>query len=225
MTRRPRVTWTLAALCLLVFALHGLRAGWGVLQYPTDPLSASLYLWPFESPRFRIWQLLSYGFEHGSLQHLALNLLGLMVFGSELEHAFGGRRVLLIFLGSLLLAGFSQQVLSSWLGHAAPIVGASGGVFGLLVAFARAFPRAEILVFPVPFPLHARTVALGFAVLELAAAAPLGFGWWLAMNRWFGGIAHYAHLGGMLGGLLFSLPPPPPPEADHDRDSDSLPPA
>lgn len=210
MSRRPAVTWALAALCVAVFVLHGLRSGWDVLSHPAaDPLSWRLYLWPFESPRFRFWQLLSYGFEHGSAQHLALNLLGLLVFGSALERAFSGRRVLLIFLASVLMAGIAQQMLSRWFGHSTPIVGASGGVLGLLVAFARAFPRAELLVLPVPIPLQARTVAIGFALLELAAAVPLGGAWGQALNEWFGGIAHFAHLGGMAGGLLFSRPAPP----------------
>jgi len=209
MPRRPVVTWTLAVACLGVFSLHGLRGGW---------LSASLYLWPFESQYFRVWQLLTYGFDHGSAPHLALNVLGLLVIGSALEHAFGGRRVLLIFLASVLIAGVAQQLLSRWFGHATPIVGASGGVFGLLVAFARAFPKTELLVLPFPFPLRARTVAIVFAILELAAAVPLGGSWWPMLNRWFGGVAHFAHLGGMLGGLLLSRPPPP-------KSDDALPPS
>jgi membrane associated rhomboid family serine protease len=204
MSRRPALTWMLMAACILLFIARALP-GWHAPELATKLLPGQLALWPFDSPRFRAWQLITYAFEHGSLLHLLLNLLGLWVFGSWLERALGSQRTLLIFLASILLAGVVQQSMSRWLGHATPIIGASGGIFGLLVAFARAFPDARLLVLPIPWPVKARTAACGFALLELCAALPLGWDWWRTMNSLFGNAAHFAHLGGMLGGLLFSV--------------------
>ena len=201
MSRRPVLTWVLMALCTGVLLLR-LRIGWSEPWPVVEFVPAKFALWPFQSPHFRFLQLGAYAFEHGSVAHLALNLLGLWVFGSALESWFGWRRTFAIYMASVLMAGIAQQSMSRWLGPAMPIIGASGGIFGLLVAFARAFPDAEMLVFPIPVPVQARTAALAFATLELAAALPLGWSWSRTMNVLFGNTAHFAHLGGMLGGLL-----------------------
>jgi len=215
MSKRPVLTWVLMISCILLFV--GARAGSGgqTPAFTADLSPARLALWPFDSPRFRPWQLLTYAFQHGSVPHLVLNLLGLWVFGSWLERSFGWRRTLLLYAASVLIAGVVQQSMSRWLGPAQPIIGASGGIFGLLVAFARAFPDSRLLILPLPVPVKARTAALVFALVELCAALPLGWGWWRAMTALFGNTAHFAHLGGMLGGLLFSpgrasQPPPSP---------------
>lgn len=212
------LTWTLMAACLLPFLFH-LRVGWHALWHAADPLSVQLYLWPFASPRFRPWQLLTYALEHGSLPHLLVNLLGLGLFASSLERATGWRRTLSVFLVSVILAGVAQQSLSPWLGRSVPIVGASGGIFGLLVAFARAFPKTEMLLLPLPFVLRARTVAWLYGAIELCMAVPTSLPALVWLNHWFGDSAHFAHLGGMLGGCFLKVAVPrlpadaPPSEA------------
>ncbi|HRH88319.1 MAG TPA: rhomboid family intramembrane serine protease [Rubrivivax sp.] len=148
-------------------------------------------LWPLRSGMFWPWQMLSYGFLHGDLMHLAFNMLGLWMFGSELERLWGRHRYAQFLLASLLAAA-ATQLLITWLsGSNVPTVGASGALFGLLLAFGMLFPNRIIVPLIPPIPMKARTFVIVFGVLELL----LGL-----YGR--SGIAHFAHLGGMLGGFL-----------------------
>lgn len=148
-------------------------------------------LWPF-GELFHIWQLVSYFFLHGGLQHLLFNMLGLVTFGSDLERLWGPRRYISLILISTIAAALMQQAISYSSGALFPTVGASGGIYGLLLAFAMTFPNRTItLIFP-PIPMKARTFAIVFAGIELISG----------VTGTMSGVAHFAHLGGMLGALI-----------------------
>ena len=152
-------------------------------------------LWPpggFES-RFELWQLLTYAFLHGSLGHLFFNMLALYMFGREIERLFGPRYYLRYYLACVLSAAACHLLVTAWIGGPpVPTVGASGGIFGLLLAYGLYFPdRRVMLLFP-PIPMRARTLVIVFAVAELV------FG----VTQTAAGVAHFAHLGGMLGGWM-----------------------
>jgi len=140
---------------------------------------------------FAPWQLLTYAFLHGSLMHLFFNMFGLYMFGSPLEQAFGVKRYLVYYTSCVLTAALTQLLTLALSGEFVPTVGASGGVFGLLLGFAMLFPHTRIMLLFPPIPMRARTFAVVYAVIELV----LGI-------SGSSGVAHFAHLGGMLGGFL-----------------------
>ena len=142
---------------------------------------------------FQPWQLITSAFLHGSLMHLLLNMIALFSFGRDVEHALGTRRYVQLYFASVIVAGLVQlMVVSLSSGPPAATVGASGGVFGVLLAFGLMFPhRTVMLIFP-PIPMPAWVAVALFGGFEL-------------LNGVFGtlnGIAHFAHLGGMLGAWL-----------------------
>jgi membrane associated rhomboid family serine protease len=149
-------------------------------------------LWPL-GPGFAPWQVVTYGFLHGSPFHLFFNMLALYMFGSDIERIFGQRRYLMYYLNCVLTAAFAQLLVSSLAGSPPyPTLGASGGVFGLLFAFALYFPRRVImLIFP-PIPMPAWLFVILYGLIEL----------YLGVTGTQQGVAHFAHLGGMLGGFL-----------------------
>ena len=154
-----------------------------------------LALWPpggLES-RFAPWQLVTYAFLHGGLTHILFNMLGLYMFGSEVERLFGSRFYAAYYFGCVVSAALCHLAVNAWIGAPPyPTVGASGGVYGLLLAFGVYFPRRQVLLLFPPVPLPARVFVIVFAALELV------FG----VTGTAAGVAHFAHLGGMLGGWL-----------------------
>ena len=179
----PPITQALLLINVALFAIDVLFGGL---------LTALFALWPLGSGRFMPWQLVSYGFLHGSLGHLFFNMLGLWMFGSELERIWGGKRYLQFYFASLLAAAAMQLLVTMLLGSPYPTVGASGALFGLLLAFGMMFPNRRImLIFP-PIPMKAKTFVIVFGGLEL----------FFGVTGTQQGVAHFAHLGGMLGGYL-----------------------
>ena len=155
------------------------------------PLIEWFALWPGQY--FQPWQLVTYSFLHGGLAHIFFNMFGLYMFGSDIERLFGQRFYLSFYLVSVIVAGLCHLLVTALMGTPpGPMIGASGGIYGLLLAFGWYFPqRRVVLLFP-PIPMSARTFVIVFGALELV----LG----VAMPT--GGVAHFAHLGGMLGGWL-----------------------
>ena len=152
-------------------------------------------LWPpggFES-RFEPWQLVTYSFLHANLAHIFFNMFALYMFGAEVERLFGARFYAAYYFAAVVSAALCHLVVTALLGGpAVPMLGASGGVYGLLLAFGMYFPhRRVVLLFP-PIPMRARTFVIAFAALELV----------LGVTQTAAGVAHFAHLGGMLGGFL-----------------------
>jgi membrane associated rhomboid family serine protease len=153
-------------------------------------LLSAFALWPIGAG-FWPWQVGTYAFLHGNFNHLFFNMLGLWMFGSELEHVWGLKRFLQFYAASVLAAAVTQLIVNAVLGSMAPTIGASGGLFGLLLAFAMLFPNRTILLFFV-IPMKAKWLVALYGVIELYQGV-------YVMNS---GVAHFAHLGGMLGGLL-----------------------
>jgi membrane associated rhomboid family serine protease len=165
-----------------------------LLQMSGMPL-AEFMLWPpggLES-RFAPWQIVTYAFLHGGFTHIFFNMLALYMFGSEIERLFGGRFYAAYYFGCVVSAAICHLAVNAWMGlPPAPTVGASGGVYGLLLAFGLYFPQRRVLLLFPPIPLPARVFVFGFAALEL----------FFGVTGTAAGIAHFAHLGGMLGGFL-----------------------
>lgn len=177
----PPLTQALLLVNVAMFCLQMFLGPW---------LERLLALWPI-GYGFLPWQVVSYAFLHGSIGHLFFNMLGLWMFGSELERLWGGRRYLQFYFASVLTAALTQLVVGLLVGGA-PTVGASGGLFGLLLAFGMMFPNRIIMPLFPPIPMKAKTFVMVFGGLELL------FG----VTGTASGVAHFAHLGGMLGGFL-----------------------
>lgn len=140
------------------------------------------------------WSLVTYMFLHGGFMHLAVNMFMLLVFGPAVEERMGSGG----FIGLYLVSGLGGAVLSIalpfWMGPSSvTVVGASGALFGVAVAFARFWPDARIFVFPLPVPIKAAWLVAFLAAMSLVAAV-------FAVND---GVAHLAHLGGFVFGLLY----------------------
>jgi membrane associated rhomboid family serine protease len=184
----PPVTRTLVIANVVVFLAESLLG---------DVLIAYFALWPLGAsggaPEFAPWQLVTYGFLHGSLWHLFFNMFALYLFGSELEMLFRARRFSTLYFVSVVSAGLTQLAFASASGgEAYPTVGASGGVFGLLLAYALYFPNRTIVLLIPPIPMPARIFVILYGALELV----------LGVTGSQEGVAHFAHLGGMLGAWL-----------------------
>ena len=146
-------------------------------------------LWPLGNG-FEPWQIVSYAFLHGGFAHLAFNMIGLISFGSELEEYWGANRLLKFYFASVVTAAMTQLAVTASIGEIAPTVGASGGIYGLLLGFAMMFPSRRIVPLIPPIPMPAWLFATLFGALEL----------YLGVTGSATGIAHFAHLGGMIGG-------------------------
>lgn len=182
----PPVTKFLIIACVVVFLVVGLP-----VQVLPRSVEVLLPLWPLSSGYFWPWQVLTYAFLHGSMLHLFFNMLGLWMFGADIERLWGQKRYIHFLLASVLAAAVVQLIFTAVIGSNVPTVGASGGLFGLLLAFGMLFPNRTIIPLFPPIPMKARTFVIVFGVLELVFGLSGG-----------GGIAHFAHLGGMLGGWL-----------------------
>jgi membrane associated rhomboid family serine protease len=141
-----------------------------------------------------LWQLVTYMFLHGGLFHLAFNMLALWMFGSELEYLWGSRRFLIYYFFTGVGAGITSAVFDP--NSTVPIVGASGAIFGLLLAFGMYFPNRPILIWFL-FPVPAKYFVIIFGAFEFFASLPRRGG---LMSD---GVAHLAHLGGLVFGFLY----------------------
>ena len=180
----PPVTTALIAANVAIFLLQQVAPG----------AIYGLALWPLGGGHggagFAPWQLVTYAFLHGGVLHLAFNMFALYMFGSAIERVFGTRRYALFYFVSVVSAAVTQLVFAMLSGGVYPTIGASGGVFGLLLAYGMYFPHNRVmLIFP-PIPMPARIFVLVYALIEL----------FLGVTGTQEGVAHFAHLGGMIGG-------------------------
>jgi membrane associated rhomboid family serine protease len=185
----PTVTLALFVANLAIF----------LLQLALPGIVVPFALWPLGSWRvggvsvgFEFWQLLTYAFLHGGLLHLAFNMFALYMFGGPVEQVFGARRYLLYYLVCVVSAAVAQLLVSALSGMVYPTIGASGGVFGLLLAYGIYFPHTRIMLLFPPIPMPARVFVIVYALLEL----------FLGVTGTQEGVAHFAHLGGMVGGFV-----------------------
>ena len=229
MNRIPVVTKNLLAINILMFLASLVFA-----QRGTD-LNGIFGLRLFVSEGFMPFQLVTYMFMHGDFMHLFFNMFALYMFGRVLEHVWGPKRFLIFFLltgvGAALIqeaigmaryytlvegmsaselhlvASQGYDVLSNGMNFVAPgarelnlvmngvTVGASGAIYAVLLGFGMLFPNERMFVFPLPFPIKAKYFVVGYAVIELLLGA----------SGSADGVAHFAHLGGMLCGLVLIL--------------------
>ena len=181
----PNVIFALLIANGLIFALQQMSPRFMMINFALWPATHS------QSP-FMPWQLLTYGFLHGNLTHIAFNMFGLWMFGQDLERLWGPKRFLNYFLVCVVGAGIIQLLVAGFQGGLYPTVGASGGLFGLLLAYGLTFPnRIVVPLFP-PIPMRAITFVIVFGLLEL----------YLGVSGNAPGIANFAHVGGMLVGFL-----------------------
>ncbi len=185
----PPVTLTLIAANVAVY----------LLQSSSPALVMPFALWPLDAAAatggqvaFHFWQILTYGFLHGGLTHLLFNMFALYMFGGAFEQVVGPRRYLAYYLVSVATAAITQLVVMAFAREIYPTVGASGGVFGLLLAYAIYFPNNRLFFLLIPFPIKARVFVLIYAAVEL----------FLGVTGTQEGVAHFAHLGGLIGGAL-----------------------
>src|SRR5450755_3048788 len=174
----------------------------------------------FHSPLFKPYQVITYMFLHGGWDHIFFNMFALWMFGAILENYWGARRFLTFYLvcgvgaalcnmavvyyenGQLIqqlnsAADVSQEQIEFISGAVnSPTLGASGAIFGCLAAFGYLFPNSEMIIIPIPFPIKAKWLVLGYAALELVSGIRGSAG---------DNVAHWAHLGGGLVGLLLVI--------------------
>ncbi|HJU72493.1 MAG TPA: rhomboid family intramembrane serine protease [Gemmatimonadaceae bacterium] len=136
----------------------------------------------------RPWSIVTYMFLHGGLMHILFNMLGLFFFGSRVEERLGSRRFTILYF----LSGISGAILSFFFSPYAPIIGASAGVFGVMMAFAYYWPNEPILIWGV-LPVPARVLVIITTLLAL----------WSGLGGVRSGVAHFAHLGGYAGAYLY----------------------
>lgn len=222
----PPVTKNLLIINLLIWLACTIMPEFG------QSMDRSCGLYYFSSPNFRFWQPITYMFMHANFSHLFFNMFGVLMFGATIERVFGSARYLLFYMtvgvgaalvqelvfmvtihhlaaslpegitlsqvasGSVLNIGFSPSQFSNmqnlWALLNVPTVGASGALFGVLLAFAMLFPNVPLYLFFIPVPIKAKWMVLGYGVFELI------FG----VTGLQSGVAHFAHLGGMLIGFL-----------------------
>jgi len=170
---------------ILIFHL----ALWPLGSYPTDSSLGSV--------GFEPWQLVTSAFLHGGVSHLALNMFGLWSFGRIVEGALGSRRFFWIYTASVLASGVVQLLYATATvdSGVVPTVGASGGVFGVLLAFGMMFPHQRVLLLFPPIPMKAWIMVIAYTAIELYAG----------VTGTLQGVAHFAHLGGMIGALVLML--------------------
>jgi len=172
------VSFGIIILCAIIYFIR--------LQPP------GLALWPVGSGFFTPWQLLSYGFLHGSFNHLFFNMFAVWMFGAPLERSWGSQRFLTYYGVCVVGAGIIQLLVQLFEGGIYPTIGASGGVFGLLLAYGVMWPNNRIFLIFFPVPIQAKWFVLIYGGIELL------FG----VTRAMPGIAHFAHLGGMIFGAV-----------------------
>ena len=178
---QPPTSIVIIVICVVVFLMNN--------------ISAQFALWPLFSGYFQPWQLFSYSLLHGSFNHLFFNMFALWMFGLPVERIWGSKRFSLYFFICVLGAGVIQLAVQYISGDVYPTIGASGAVFGLLLAYGVMWPNNKLILIFFPVPIKAKWFVLIYGGVELI------FGVTGAMPQ----VAHYAHLGGLFfgAGLLW----------------------
>ncbi len=213
MNNMPTVTKNLLIINILFFA------GRYVASLYNIDLDDILGLHFFLANNFHYYQLFTYMFMHGGLEHIFFNMFAVWMFGRIMEQTMGPKRFLFYYLTCGIGAGIMQEIaqygeylynglnayeqvnmkgmivdmgdyLNQW-----TTVGASGAVYGILLSFGMTYPNERLFIFPLPVPIKAKFFVIGYAVIELLSA----------LGRSNDGVAHFAHLGGMLVGFLLLL--------------------
>ena len=160
------------------------------------PLAYILGLHSLNSGSFALYQLITYQFTHLQFFHLFFNMFALFMFGRALENYWGPSRFFTYYMVTGIGAGLIQLAVCYFQGITTFTIGASGAVFGILLAFGMIFPNVTLMIIPIPIPVKAKYLVIGYGLLEL----------WMGIgNRAGDNVAHFAHLGGMLFGIILIL--------------------
>ena len=188
-----RLTPTVFALLVANVALYAAQ-----LLLPQVPFEW-FELWPLHSSAltgglpFEPWQLVSYAFLHATPMHLLFNMFALYMFGPDVEDLLGAARFRVFYLVCVLGAAVTQLIVTATVFPSPfPTLGASGGIFGVLLCYGMAFPQRRLIVLPIPIPMPAWLLVTLYGVVEL----------YLGVSASNQGVAHFAHLGGMAAGYL-----------------------
>jgi membrane associated rhomboid family serine protease len=190
MTKNPAV-FVLIAVTVAAFLVQSASG---------DAFELLFALWPLQAVSdghsyFHVWQIVTYAFLHDThnITHILFNMLGVFMFGVPVERYVGPLKLYACYFAAVVTAALTQLIVPPLMGApAVPTVGASGGVFGLLLAYAVLFPQAKVALLLLPIPLPARVFATLYAGLEL----------FLGVTGTQSGVAHFAHLGGLVGAAL-----------------------
>jgi membrane associated rhomboid family serine protease len=148
-------------------------------------LSASLALWPLQGGRFEPWQVVSYAFLHGDLNHIFFNMFALWMFGLPIERTWGSRKFSFYYVVCVIGAAIVQLIVQQLSGEFYPTIGASGAVFGILLAFGVMFPNNRIFLIFLPIPIKAKWFVLIYGGLELIfGISALCTPGWIGVWRW-----------------------------------------
>src|SRR5690348_6802126 len=161
-----------------------------LLQQVAPPAFVDLFaLWPADSPNFQPWQVVTYSFLHAGrlfggfdITHIFFNMFALFMFGRPLEHYWGSRRFLIYYFVSVIAAAGTELIVQNATQSTDPVIGASGGIFGLLLGFGWYFPRAKLIVLILPIPMPAWLAVTLFGIVEL----------FLGVTGADAGVAHFA---------------------------------
>jgi membrane associated rhomboid family serine protease len=200
-TDLPVVTRNLLIANVVVFALQYL-----LHDSTTFAITQHFALWPWGpsvsgalsdgqviTVGFEVWQLVTYAFLHGSFTHILFNMFALYMFGGTIERTFGPRNFIIYYFVCAIVAAVAQLIVVQWFTHGFyPTIGASGAIFGLLLAFGLLYPHEKMMLIFLPVPMPAWLFVTGYAVIELV----------MGVTGTQAGVAHFAHLGGMLGGYV-----------------------
>ena len=192
---RPEASRSGISLCLTLILIN---VACYILQHTVRGFEETLALFPQRLQNGNVWELLSYQFLHGGLFHLLINCAMIWFAGRQIEEALGKAKFLVLYLVAGIFGGLLQCALS-WSGFLPPagVVGASAGIFGLIAAFAMVYWERELtflIMFVIPVRMKAKYLLIALAVIGV-----------LGVISKEGGIAHGAHLGGMIWGVLFIL--------------------
>lgn len=157
-----------------------------------DIIMSTFALYPLNHG-FEVWQLFSYMFLHGGFMHLLFNMLALWMFGMQLENTWGAKKFFWYYLICGVGAGISNLLFNQWLGLIAPTVGASGAIYGVLLAFGMTYPDQYVLMIPFFVPMKAKYLVAMYIAIEVLSLGATD------------GVAHIAHLGGAAVGLAYIL--------------------
>ncbi len=176
--------------CVVVFLFQNMTTR-QVGYFIYDPITSNLALNAYGIRSLQLWRLVTYMFVHGGFWHLAINMWGLYLFGSMLERRMGSANFLKLFfisgiIGALLWLAFNWST-------PIPCVGASGALFGVMVAAAMMYPNAMIMLLIPPIPLKLKTFVIIYALIESFSS----------MTGVDGQVAHLVHLGGLIGGYFY----------------------
>lgn len=161
-----------------------------------------LHYW--QAGSFKIYQFVSYMFMHGGFSHFFFNMFALWMFGTVIERTWGAKRYLIYYfvcgLGAAVVQeivwgiGMSPETLAYY-GDYLITVGASGAIFGILLAFGMLYPNAPLFIMFIPIPIKAKWMVIGYGIMELFAG----------VSQTGDNVAHFAHLGGMIFGFLLIM--------------------